>query len=154
MLPELERVLRSMKEALRTAVAAATAQRASMATAFAPEGLTDRAADRQIFNATALALQSALNERVAQACTTARLPRVSITMLAHALDADDLLALYRATRALASRLETEDEVNRQMLKRSLQCVNAYLGQLAPKPIYDRRGYARQTQMASTLSTRI
>jgi hypothetical protein len=154
MLPAMERTLRSMQEALRGAVDQALAQRQAMGKAFAPDRLHDRAADRQIFNATAQDLGTALNELVARACAACQLPRASITLLAHALGAAELLALYRETRELATQLEIEDEVNRQMLKRSLQCVGAYLNQLAPKPVYDRRGYARASQLASTFSSRI
>jgi hypothetical protein len=75
-------------------------------------------------------------------------------MLAVAVGASDLLMLYRNTRKLASRLETEDATNRELLKRSLSCVKAYLSQLAPKPVYDRRGIGRSAQMASILSTRV
>lgn len=143
-----------MQEALVPAVAAAESQRAAMVKTFSPNALHDGATDREVFNGLAHGQQLALLEVVERACNLIGLPRVSISMLANALGATDLLVLYRNIRKLASRLETEDATNRQLLKRSLSCVKAYLSQLAPKPVYDRRGIGRSDRMASILSTRV
>ncbi|HEX4386860.1 MAG TPA: hypothetical protein VH083_28090 [Myxococcales bacterium] len=143
-----------MQEALVPAVAAAQTQRAAMVNTFSPNALNEGASDREVFNGLAHGLQSSLVELVERSCNLIGLPRISLSMLAHSLGADDLLVLYRNTRKLAARLETEDATNRQLLKRSINCVKAYLSQLAPKPIYDRRGIGRSDRLASILSTRI
>jgi hypothetical protein len=143
-----------MQEALVPAVAAAEMQRAAMVDTFSPRDLHSGAADREVFNGLALGLQSALLELVTRACTLSRLPRVSLTLLAQTFGAHELMVQFRNTRKLAARLEEEDATNRQLLKRSLSCVTAYLSQLAPKPVYDRRGIGRGTQIASIFSTRI
>jgi hypothetical protein len=143
-----------MQEVLVPAVAAAQAQRAAMVNTFAPNALNERASDREVFNSLAHGLQSSLVELVERACNLVGLPRASLSMLAHALSATDILVLYRNARKLAARLETEDATNRQLLKRSISCVKAYLSQLSPKPVYDRRGIGRSDQLASLLSTRI
>jgi hypothetical protein len=143
-----------MQEALVPAVAAAESQRAAMVKTFSPNALHDRATDREIFNGLARGLQSALLGLVERACAFCGLPRASLSLLAQTLGDNDLMVLYRNTRKLAARLETEDETNRQLLKRSLSCVKAYLSQLAPKPVYDRRGASRSDRLGSILSTRI
>jgi hypothetical protein len=143
-----------MHDVLIPAVAAAQQQRAAMVNTFSPNDLHDGATDREVFNGRAHGLQTALIELVERACNLVGLSRVSLSMLANALGASDLLVLYRNTRKLASRLETEDATNREILKRSLSCVKAYLSQLAPKPVYDRRGIGRSDRMASILSTRV